>query len=79
MKRAMYIALILVGLLSGSVVGCDASVQATVLNGLQSGTISIATALINAGFQAMLDEGGTTTSDTSSSNKCPSSSTCSSS
>jgi len=53
MKRMLCIAVVLLVSMSGLLVGCEASVQSTILDGLQSGTTTITSALIAAGFQSL--------------------------
>jgi len=58
MKRMMCVLVVLLSLLGGTMVGCDAAVEAPILDGLASGTTTIATALISAGFQTFMDDDG---------------------
>jgi hypothetical protein len=55
MKRWMNFEIGLISLLGTFFLGCDADIKSTILTGVQSGSTTIATALITAFFQRLED------------------------
>jgi hypothetical protein len=61
MRRMFYLTAGTIGSLCGALLGCDASVQQTMMNGLQSGSITVAGAVLTALFQMWSNDNSTAT------------------